>query len=87
MREAAVAYQLAVELQDPLGAAAARIAYRRAQTFQRENQWAFERAVQREVAGELVRAGIAKSGISVPPVWFRLAVSPLVITFSPPYRD
>ncbi len=83
MREAAVAHWLAFTLQDPLGMAEAQVAYRRAWTFQRENQWALERAIQREVAGELVRAGIAKPGIPVPPVWFRLAQPPLVLTFSP----
>lgn len=82
MRESAVAYRLALALQDPLGRAAAQAAYRRALTFQRTHQWAFERAVQREVSGELRRAGIA-AGIPVPPVWFRLARPPLVLTFSP----
>ena len=83
MQEAAVAHWLAFALQDPLGMAEAQVAYQRAWTFQRENQWAFERAVQREVSRELVRAGIARPGIPVPPVWFRLTQPPLVITFSP----
>ncbi len=83
LQAAVTAYRLAFDLQDYLGMAAARVAYLRAWQWQRENQWAFERAVQMEVSDELVRAGIVGPGIFLPPVWFRLAQPPLVITFSP----
>lgn len=82
MHLAASDYRLALELHDHLGKAEAEVAYRRAQKFQRVNQGALERAIQREVAAELVRAGITGGASPFPPVWFRMASPALVVTFS-----
>lgn len=57
--------------------------WQQAQTRINRAQADFERAVQAEVADELARLGLIARQAPFPPIWFRLAEPPLLLTLSP----